>query len=68
MTEQYSYHAVNSILILGCLIYLFYILVKMTIECIYNKFEKVFEEEFEKSRKEKVKNIMFKLHKLEKQD
>jgi|TARA_B110000971_G_C20007854_1_gene500090 hypothetical protein len=40
----------------------------MTIECIYNKFEKVFEEEFEKSRKEKVKNIMFKLHKLEKQD
>ena len=61
MTEQYSYHAINSFLILGCLIYLFYILVKMTIGCIYNKV-------FEKNRKEKVKNLMFKLHKLEKQD
>ena len=61
MTEQYSYHAFNSFLILGCLLYLFYILVKMTIECVYNKV-------FKMSRKEKVKNLLFKLHKLEKQD
>ena len=61
MTEQYSYHAVNSILILGCLLYLFYILVKMIIDCIYIKM-------FKKNRKERVKNLMFKLHKLEKQD
>jgi hypothetical protein len=61
MTEQYSYHAVNSFLILGCLIYLFYILVKMTIDCMYIKM-------FKKNRKERVKNLMFKLHKLEKQD
>jgi len=61
MTEQYSYHAVNSILILGCLLYLFYLLVKMIIDCIYIKM-------FKKNRKERVKNLMFKLHKLEKQD
>ena len=61
MTEQYSYHAVNSLLILGCLLYLFYILVKMTIDCIYIK-------KFEKVRKEKVKKLLFKLHKLDKQD
>jgi len=61
MTEQYSYHAVNSFLILGCLIYLFYILVKMIIDCMYIKM-------FKKNRKERVKNLMFKLHKLEKQD
>ena len=61
MTEQYSYHAVNSILILGCLLYLFYILVKMTLDCIYIK-------GFERNRKKRVKNLMFKLHKLEKQD
>ena len=61
MTEQYSYHAVNSLLILGCLLYLFYILVKMTIDCIYIK-------NFKKYRKEKVKNLLFKLHKLDKQD
>ena len=61
MTEQYSYHAINSFLILGCLIYLFYILVKMIIDCMYIKM-------FKKNRKERVKNLMFKLHKLEKQD
>ena len=34
---------------------------KMTTECIYNKV-------FEMNSKEKVKNLMFKLHKLEKHD
>ena len=61
MTEEYSYHAVNSLLILGCLLYLVYILVKMAINCIYIK-------NFEKDRKEKVKKLLFKLHKLDKQD
>ena len=66
MTEQYSYHAVNSLLILGCLLYLVYILVKMAINCIYIK--RNTHRTLKNTYKKKVKNLLFKLHKLDKQD
>ena len=58
MNEQDS--ALGSFLLLGWLLYIFYILIKTTIVYVKN---------LRKSRKEKVKNLMFKLHKLdERQD
>lgn len=66
MTEQYGYHAVNSLLILVCLLYLVYILVKMAINCIYIKRNTY--RTLKKTYKKKVKNLLFKLHKLDKQD
>ena len=69
MTEQYGYHAVNSLLILGCLLgcllYLVCILVKMTINRIYIKRNTL--RTLKNTYKKKVKNLMFKLHKLDKQ-